>query len=97
MNVNELTPSDLDFFMGEKINIETVNSSTVGSWKAKVGVQGKEISFKIDTGADVTVMGIGHLEQLGSLGQIFSPYLLRLLSQLMVLLCPLPWDGFRRP
>ena len=56
VNVNEVAPSDLDFFMGEVIDIETVHSCTVGSWKAKVGVQGKEISFKIDTGADVTVL-----------------------------------------
>ena len=45
MNVNEVEPSGLDFFTGEVIDIETVDSGTVaiGSWKAKFKVQSKEI------------------------------------------------------
>ena len=68
MNVNEVAPSELDFFMGEVIDIETVDSGTaaIGSWKAKIKVQRKEISFKIDTGADVTVLSPETYEKLPS-------------------------------
>ena len=50
------------------IDIETVDSGTaaIGSWKAKIKVQRKEISFKIDTGADVTVLSPETYEKLPS-------------------------------
>lgn len=42
--------------MGEVIDIETLDSSISGPWKANVKVQGKAMSFKTDTGVHVTAV-----------------------------------------
>ena len=45
-----------EFFLGELTELSAAQRSTKDSWKAKVSLNGLQAEFKLDTGADVTVI-----------------------------------------
>ena len=45
-----------EFFLGEVTELSAVRGSTGDLWKAKVSLNGMLAEFKLDTGADVTVI-----------------------------------------
>ena len=45
-----------EFFLGELTELSAVQGSTRDSWKAKVLLNGLQAEFKLDAGADVTVI-----------------------------------------
>ena len=45
-----------EFFLGEVTQLSAVRRSTGESWKVKVSLNGMLAEFKVDTGADVTVI-----------------------------------------
>ena len=45
-----------EFFLGELTELSAVRGSTGDSWKVKVSLNGMLAEFKVDTGADVTVI-----------------------------------------
>ena len=45
-----------NFFIGEVTELDTVSVDTRESWMAEVKFNGRKVGFKLDTGADVTVI-----------------------------------------
>ena len=45
-----------EFFLGEIINLDTVSALSTNQWIADISVNNTTVSFKIDSGADVTVI-----------------------------------------
>lgn len=56
-HLNEVTEEEEEdsYFLGEIVTVEAVNSQTK-AWTASILVNNKQIQFKIDSGADVTVI-----------------------------------------
>ena len=50
------TQHDEEFFLGELTELAAVQAGAGDSWKAKVKLNGQLAEFKVDTGADVTVI-----------------------------------------
>ena len=57
--MNEVSFSDTQdeaFLLGELTEVATVQGQAQSSWKAKLVMNGQPTEFKVDTGADVTVV-----------------------------------------
>ena len=57
--MNEVSFSDTQdeaFLLGELTEVATVQGQAQSSWKAKLVMNGQPAEFKVDTGADVTVV-----------------------------------------
>lgn len=45
-----------DFFLGQLIEVDMVEGNPKESWKAQLKLNDHAVKFKVDTGADVTVI-----------------------------------------
>lgn len=60
--VNEVSMEDAESYLGELV-VDQVSDKY--PWKLPINIAGKEVIFKVDTGADVSVMGKNTCENLG--------------------------------